>query len=127
MTLFERFRFSFNGVMFGRETEEYTPPYVHGTTCCALCILSAKNYHSFREIKKSIDAIHKHSNSQNFETNNRVGGERSIMCIVSPGEYMLEKNLIHLGFKCVAQNLPRRKGYPKGTLKMYLLSFEEPV
>lgn len=121
--MFNLWSFRFNGTEFGERTEEYVPPFVHGTTCCALCVLSAKNNHSYEQLKNNIEAIKNHSNSKNFKVEDRDGGERNIMCIVSPNEQLLEDNLKSLGFTLIATNLPRRKGYPIGQLKMYLLSF----
>lgn len=103
---------------------EYNVPIIDfGTTCCAMSILSAKDYHTFDELQKAIAGLKKQSLSQKWRVEDRSGGERNIMCIISPGEENLEANLVKLGFKLLTKEMPRRKGYPPGLLKMYLLSF----
>lgn len=73
--------------------QDYPPIIGFATTCCALMILSIKNIHSKFEIETVIDWIKKDSYKQNWHPDNRQGGEKSLMCIVSPGEDSLELNL----------------------------------
>lgn len=102
---------------------ELEPIRFYPTTCCSMLIASMKNYHSYEEISYSLNRIHKRSDSHSWKPEDRSGGERNVLCMISPGEDMLEANLIKLGFKNVADDVPRRIGYPEGTLKMYLLSW----
>lgn len=103
--------------------DEFEPIVGFSTTCCALLILSIKEYHSLEQIKSVIDWVKRDSNSKNWTPDNRMGGERNFQVVISPGENELRKNLIKLGFHKMASNLPRRRGYPGGTLEFYLLSF----
>ncbi len=99
------------------------PPIVQfSTTCCAFGVLSVKNDHSYEQIKGVIDTLMRNAYSKSWAGTDNNGGERNFAVFISPGESNLEKNLIELGFECAANNLPRRKGYPPGKLKMYLLS-----
>lgn len=104
------------------ENEKSVPIHKFATTCCALGILSVQNSHSLQEISAVIEATKEHSNSKNWSPIDRSGGEQNLMCIVSPGEDDLEANLKNLGFVCISSNMRRRKGYPPGKLKMYLLN-----
>lgn len=121
----QRTKVSFNTRVFDPENYPDTaaPIYSHGTTCCALTIMSAQNYHSAKEIQKAIEEIKKHSLSRKFSPVEREFGERNIMVITTPSEIVLEKNLLKVGFKQLTEGLPRRNGYPAGTLKMFLYSF----
>jgi len=99
------------------------PIYKYATTCCSLTVISAKAYHTLKELKDLVDYQKEEAFSQSFLGTDNFQGQRNIMCIVSPGEDNLEKNLKKLNFKLLADNMPRRTGYPAGLLKMYLLSF----
>jgi hypothetical protein len=118
------FKPSFTGVAYGEtNNEERHPILKFGNTCCSLCTLSIKNYHTMAEIKEVIDSIKEISLSQPWHPNNRQGGERNIQVVCSPGEEELEKNLKKLKFKLIHNQMPRRIGYPGGRLKLYLLTF----
>lgn len=109
---------------------EVEPIRKFSLSCCALCQLSISNENSLEEIKQVIQDLKWEANSrESFYTPGRPrvpGGEKSCFVIISPGEDILEKNLIKLGFSCVVQSFPRRRGYPKtGELKMYFLTFSD--
>ncbi len=120
-------KFEFNGKVFdnGNYDEEsgLTPPYYHGMTSCAIGMISLKNYHTINEIEEVINHIKKDSNSKFFKPSERNFGEQSVLCVISPGEQELENNLKKLKFKLVGDSLKRRRGYPPGLLKLYLLTF----
>lgn len=91
------------------------------TGCCALCQLDrVSNETPIQEIKNFL----KISKLQ-MENNTDVGvsdgtGQTAVFTIVAPGEDILEKNLIELGFKH-KHTFPRRIGYlPISDLKMYI-------
>lgn len=91
-------------------------------SCCALCQITASNKTPIEELQYHIDKL-KLEAKNNWHYTNRNSGERACFVIVSPGEDILEKNLINLGFKQVA-TFDRRNGYPKtGFLKMYFLNW----
>lgn len=102
---------------------QQVPIHFYHTTCCAMLIASIKEYHTYDEIKASLDEIKANSDSRNWHPNDRSGGERNVLCITSPGEDGLEKKLIKLGFKCLNKSMARRYGYPPGLLKMFLLTW----
>jgi hypothetical protein len=89
------------------------------TDCCALCQLSRVNNNT------PIDAIEDKLEQLRvqMEANVEVGvttgrGQTAVFTIISPGEDILEENLIQLGFNEIA-HFPRRRGYPDiGVLKM---------
>lgn len=120
-------KFTFNGKVFNEHLydEQVSPPYYHGSTCCAIGILSLSSNHSIQEIKEILAHIKQDSLTKRFSPAERLFGERNIITIVvSPKENILEQNLIKVGYRCIAENLPRRNGYPKdANLKMYLYSF----
>lgn len=120
-------KFEFNGKVFNEHLydEQVTPPYYHGTTCCAMGFLSLNCNHSIQEIKDILAHIKRDSLTKTFKPSERRFGERNIVTIVvHPKEDQLEINLISLGWKCIAKDLPRRNGYPKdASLRMYLYSF----
>lgn len=103
--------------------EEIPPIVFFQTTCCAMGIMSANNYHSVDEIQESINWIVKDSNSRKYSPAERDGGERNILMICTPNEKILEDNIIKVGFKLLNDNLKRRLGYPAGNLKLYMYSF----
>lgn len=96
------------------------PPVIHPLPCCALAMLSAKDDCPIEQIGLQLERL-KRESVRRF-TPADAGGQRSVFCIVSPGENQLRRNLIDLHFKEVAE-LPRRNGYPAGKLEMWLLSW----
>jgi hypothetical protein len=111
---------SFSVKRFGTDSQ---PILGFPTTCCSLMIMSVQDFHTLDDLRYAVNVIKADSNKKHWYSTDRSGGERNIMVIVSPGESELEKNLRLLGFKLLTSNMPRRKGYPKGMLKMYLYSF----
>lgn len=103
---------------------ERQPIRFHHTTCCSLLIASMKNYHTHEEISDFLNKTKTSADSGSWYESGMEGGERNVLCMISPGENELETNLIKLGFKNIANDVPRRMGYPEGTLKMYLLSWK---
>lgn len=96
-------------------------PKKQSLPCCALCQMhSVGNYTPKESIEKFIAAQTKEK-EQNIDVGISYGtGQTAIFTIVSPGEGVLEKNLIDLGFKYV-HSFERRLGYaPVGDLKMYI-------
>lgn len=91
------------------------------TGCCALCQMDRVNDDTPMPI---LEANIKRLKTQ-MEANTEVGittgnGQTAVFTIVSPGENVLEDNLIKLGFE-FKHTFPRRKGYPDvGALKMYI-------
>lgn len=91
------------------------------TGCCALCQLDKlNNKTSEKDIKNVLDNL-----KIEMEANTEVGittgnGQTATFTIVSPGEDILENNLINLGYVHV-HSFSRRKGYPElGDLKLYI-------
>lgn len=114
--------------------EEQIPPVeIYQTPCCALSFMSADNDNSIEEIQEKINVMKKEAYSRNFHTPGRQRipyGQKSVMCVVSLGENILEQNLIKLGFVCIVdgvrdKNFPRRHGYKPGQLKLYYLNFAQ--
>jgi len=103
--------------------EHIQPILFFPSTCCAMGMLSAKDYHTYEEVKKCVDFLIKDSDKEYHNPGERNWGEKTIQCIISPGEKSLEKSLRKIGFQLVSSGLKRRKGYPEGQLKLYLLSF----
>lgn len=93
------------------------------TTCCASGIMSVDNIHTYEQIDFAIQQIKSHANSKSFSSAERDGGERNILVFTTPNEGKLEKVLISLKFKLVASDLKRRRGYPSGNLKLYILTY----
>lgn len=93
----------------------------HQTACCALCQLTASNEDSLDDLKDAVDKIQAEAYFP-WTPEDRSGGERCIFVITAPGEELLENNLRHIGFD-VAWSFNRRRGYPKGLLTMWELSF----
>lgn len=91
------------------------------TGCCALCqIHKISNETSIVEIAHEIEKLRKEmlANTEVYITTGN--GQTAVFVIVSPGEFILEKNLIKLGFEN-KHIFPRRVGYPPvGDLKMYI-------
>ena len=106
---------------FPNSSEEYPGIVKNPNTCCSLCTLSIKEYHTIDEIKEVIDYIKKDSNSKKFKPDNRDGGEKCLNCVVSPGEDDLRTNLINLNFTKI-WTFPRRNGYPIGELELWALN-----
>lgn len=99
------------------------PPVIQfATTCCAFSVISAQNCHSVEQLGDVLQTLRKDSDKKNWKPEDRTGGERTFAVFTTPQEAGLEANLIEVGFRCVASNLPRRKGYPPGKLKMFLYS-----
>lgn len=92
------------------------------TDCCALCQLSAKNDDSVADMRRVIDRLRERAKRKWHWTGPR-GGERTVFVMTTPNEAELEGKLVQLGFEVKVQGLPRRNGYPEGTLKMWMLSF----
>lgn len=93
------------------------------TGCCALAHLDKLNNNTdIRDIQSAIRVLKKQK-EENTEVGITTGnGQTAIFSIVSPGEDILENNLIECGFKEIHQ-FERRKGYPSlGNLKMYILN-----
>jgi len=91
------------------------------TDCCAMCQISKVNNDTpIEEIKKVINYL-KVQKDANVEVGITTGnGQTAVFTIVSPGENILEKNLIKLGFEN-KHLFERRVGYPNiGNLKMYI-------
>lgn len=97
------------------------------TGCCALCQIDrVNNDTSIDELKLALEVL-KEQKENNREVGITTGnGQTSVFIIVSPGEDILEKNLIELGFVHI-HNFERRKGYNEsskpefqGNLKMYI-------
>lgn len=106
------------------ENEHVAPILRFSTTCCACAFLSLKNYHTLEDIREVIDSIKKDSNSRKFSPAKRDGGEQSLLCVISPGEDLLEINLKKLNFVLISDKMKRRRGYPDPNwLKLYLLTF----
>ena len=103
--------------------EDYPPILFFPSSCCAMGLMSAKDYHTYDDIKKCVDFLIKDSDNQNHKPSERNWGEKTIQCVISPGEENLEKSLQKVGFRLISSGLKRRKGYPVGQLKLYLLSF----
>lgn len=93
------------------------------TACCALCQISdVNNTTPLHNLDSAITKLRREK-----EANTEVGittgnGQSAVFIIVSPGEDVLERNILSLGFKNTHQ-FERRKGYPPmGDLKMYILN-----
>lgn len=91
------------------------------TGCCALCqIHKINNETSIVEIAHEIEKLRKEmlANEEVYITTGN--GQTAVFVIASPGEFILENNLIKLGFEN-KHTFPRRVGYPPiGDLKMYI-------
>lgn len=103
--------------------QEKLPMAFYATTCCAMMIASLKDYHSLAEIKGRVEHFKREAYSRSWAGEDNRAGQRNMLVIVSPGEVNLERNLIALKFQLLTDKMPRRVGYPKGTLKMYMLSW----
>ncbi len=93
----------------------------HRTDCCALMQLSrVDNNTSIGALNAAIVKLTKEKYS-NTEVGITTGnGQTAIFTIVSPGEDILAKNLVEVGFISVHQ-FERRVGYPQtGDLTMYI-------
>lgn len=91
------------------------------TSCCALCQIShVGNDTTVKELNKYIDTLRQEMLDNTEVGGNSGKGQTSVFIITSPGEKVLEANLINLGFDRV-HTFERRVGYPKtGTLQMYI-------
>ena len=94
------------------------------TSCCALCQLSINNTHTLKEIKEEIEQLKKEAYIREWKpVDGKEYGQRACFVIVSPGEDILERNLLKLKFKYI-HSFNRRHGYPQtGELKMYILNW----
>lgn len=93
------------------------------TACCALCQINNVGDHTpIDHLKHVIDRL-KVQKENNTEVGISTGdGQTAAFVIVSPGEVLLENNLIELGFE-LKHTFERRVGYPKmGDLKMYIIN-----
>ena len=91
------------------------------TACCALCqINDVNNDTTIGELQHAI-AILTNQKEKNTEVGITTGnGQTAVFVIASPGEYILEDNLLQLGFD-LKHTFERRKGYPDvGDLKMFI-------
>ena len=91
------------------------------TACCALCQLNdVSNDTTIEHFEYVLEKL-KQEKLANKEVGITTGnGQTAVFVIVSPGEWILEDNLIKLGFENKHQ-FERRVGYPKaGDLKMYI-------
>lgn len=95
------------------------------TGCCALCQLDqVTNATPIHFLEHSLKKLTKEKN-ENTEVGLTTGnGQTAVFTIVSPGEDVLEQNLIKLGFE-LKHIFERRKGYNElsnnqGDLKMYI-------
>lgn len=93
----------------------------HQLSCCALCQITATNRDSKQSIEREIARL-KQEAKWDWHSNDRFSGERAAFVIVSPGEDVLERNLLDLGFRQITE-FDRRNGYPEGILKMYFLNW----
>lgn len=91
------------------------------TQCCALSQISAGNHTPKASIARIL-WVAQRQKKYNWYGTPHGNGEKAFICIVVPGENVLEQNLIELGFKDIAQ-FERRSGYPEiGNLKMYFIN-----
>lgn len=91
------------------------------TQCCALCQLAqVGDYTPKEELEEKLEQL-KEEKARNTEVGISTGnGQTAVFIIVSPGEDILEQNLLELGFEN-KHLFERRVGYPKeGDLKMYI-------
>jgi hypothetical protein len=95
------------------------------TGCCALCQIDRISNHTpIEQIEKALTILKKEK-----EENTEVGishgnGQTVTFTVVSPREFILERNLIKLGYVHI-HTFERRKGYNekfqnKGNLKLYI-------
>ncbi len=97
------------------------------TDCCALCQISQINNETSKDYIASVLDDLKLEKEANIEVGYTTGnGQTAVFAIVSPGEDILENNLIELGFE-FKHSFERRKGYNeranplfRGDLKMYI-------
>ena len=90
-------------------------------SCCALAQLNCSNVDSIDAIWWEIEQMKREAKEYCYENEEMHGkGQRACFVITTPLEQNLEKNLKILGFKVITK-LDRRRGYPQGELKMYLL------
>lgn len=95
------------------------------TNCCALGQLSLNNDHPQSLIKEVIEEIKNEVNNVGVSPMSRLYGERAIfVSVLIPGEEILEKNLIELGFKYIYE-FHRRAVYgdEKTMIRMYIYSW----
>lgn len=91
------------------------------TRCCALAqIAEVGDDTPIESLEWAIEVL-KRQKEDNKEVGVSTGnGQTAIFTIVSPGEDVLESNLISLGYTMVWE-FERRKGYPKtGMNKLYI-------
>lgn len=91
------------------------------TGCCALCQIDQVNNETKIEAVDFALSLLKRQKDENTEVGITTGtGQTATFTIVSPGEDILENNLIELGYTKVWE-FERRRGYPKeGNLKLYI-------
>lgn len=96
---------------------------VNHTACCAIGMLSGvSNETSVSSLIKTLQELKKES-EKNWAHTPPIGGEKAILCVTTPTEKKLEKNLENLGFRILADGLNRRTGYPEGTLKLWMINW----
>jgi hypothetical protein len=106
--------------VFNDRSPSTPPPIFHPTPCCAVHWLSAKDGTLPEHLGLEIERLRRESRHSYGPEDS--GGQRSAICIVSPGEDQLRRNLQDLRFKMLSE-LPRRHGYPEGKLEMWMLSW----
>lgn len=91
------------------------------TDCCALCqIAKVGNNTPINNLEWGLEIL-KRQKDENTEVGISTGnGQTATFTVVSPGEDILEANLIKLGYTKVWE-FERRKGYPAtGNNKLYI-------
>jgi hypothetical protein len=88
--------------------------------CCACAWLRANNNTTEWELDYQLERL-KQDSKYVWNVQTRSSGEKSFLCIVSPGEDNLKNLLIEKGFVKIWE-LPRRNGYPQSNLELYGIS-----
>jgi hypothetical protein len=91
------------------------------TDCCALAQLSITDKDSTGTIQLVLDQMREEMNAKSYLGTDKSMGQRAVFVITTPNELTLKARLRTLGFKPVHE-FARRNGYPKGTLKMWILN-----
>ncbi len=94
---------------------------IQTTQCCALSLIHGVNNQTSLTLLK--DRIEQYKQLREI---NAIGlpkgiGATCFQCVTSPGEDILESNLIKLGFKHI-HTFKRRTGYAEGMNKLYVLN-----
>lgn len=95
------------------------------TGCCALCqIKGVDNTTTVEELMYAVNQLKLESNLMDFTgTPTNYGGQKAVFVITTPTEKQLAKNLKECGFKHT-YTFSRRKGYPDGKLKHWMLGWD---